>query len=145
METDSPPKFTRDNLLKSLQGRCLCIPDIQELLENWPQYVHPELESLRKDVDKKLKGFLPETDSSEFSNLSSDLRAAQRFRTETIEYIRNCLYGDGISLNAEIPSNPIIASFRPIAQAISWSYTAKQNAAFFNELIYFVAMTDVEQ
>lgn len=35
---------SRQQLLKSLQGCSLYIPDLQTLLEHWPQYVNPGLD-----------------------------------------------------------------------------------------------------
>lgn len=49
-----PAIVTRNELLASLRGRTLEIPDLQALLSHWPQYVHLELDRLRKDVDRKL-------------------------------------------------------------------------------------------
>ena len=46
---------SRQQLLKSLQGHSLHIPDLQALLDHWPQYVNPEVGRLRKDVDNRLK------------------------------------------------------------------------------------------
>lgn len=46
---------SRQQLLNSLQGGSLYIPDLQALLEHWPQYVNPELERLRKDVAERLE------------------------------------------------------------------------------------------
>ena len=46
---------SRQQLLNSLQGCSLYIPDLQSLLEHWPQYVNPELERLQKDVAERLK------------------------------------------------------------------------------------------
>lgn len=189
MAMESNTESSRQQLLKSLQGRSLHIPDLQALLDHWPQYVNPEVGRLRQDVDDRLQSLFPEgerlrkmkaadaalfgaswwpyasfeklriatylsiwlfawddeTDSSEFSSLVSDLDGAQAFRTETIEYTKSCLTGDEHTLNAKLPSNPIIASFQPIGDAISKSCTAAQSVAFINELLFFVEMTKVEQ
>ena len=45
----------RQQLLNSLQGCNLYIPDLQALLERWPQYVNPELERLQKHVAERLE------------------------------------------------------------------------------------------
>ncbi|KAL9003529.1 MAG: hypothetical protein Q9188_003615 [Gyalolechia gomerana] len=50
---------SRDQLLKSLQGRSLHIPDLQAPLAHWPQYINPQLERLRQDVDETLRGLFP--------------------------------------------------------------------------------------
>ena len=46
---------SRQQLLKSLQGHSLSIPNLQALLDHWPQYVNPELEHLQKDVVERLQ------------------------------------------------------------------------------------------
>ena len=46
---------SRQQLVNSLQGCNLYIPDLQALLEHWPQYVNPEVERLRKDVAERLE------------------------------------------------------------------------------------------
>ena len=46
---------TREELLKSLRGRTLSVPDLQALLSKWPQDINPELDRLRKDVDEMLQ------------------------------------------------------------------------------------------
>lgn len=48
-------KTTRQELLESLHGRSLHIPDLQVYLSHWPHYINPELENLREDVDIKLR------------------------------------------------------------------------------------------
>ena len=45
----------RQRLVESLHGRNLHIPDLQGLLSHWPQYVNPEIERLRQDVDERLR------------------------------------------------------------------------------------------
>ena len=45
----------REQLLQSLRGRKLRIPDLQAMLKHWPQYVHPELDCLRKDVNRHFR------------------------------------------------------------------------------------------
>ena len=52
---ESNTESSRQQLLKSLQGRSLHIPDLQALLDHWPQYVNPEVGRLRKDVDDRLQ------------------------------------------------------------------------------------------
>ena len=48
----------KEQLLKSLRGRKLEIPDLQDLCRNWPQCVHPEVERLRSAVNKSYEGFV---------------------------------------------------------------------------------------
>ncbi|KAL8679066.1 MAG: hypothetical protein Q9186_004606 [Xanthomendoza sp. 1 TL-2023] len=50
----APQICSREELLASLRGRTLNVPDLQALLSHWPQYVHLELDRLRRDVDAKL-------------------------------------------------------------------------------------------
>ncbi|KAL8826846.1 MAG: hypothetical protein Q9170_007244 [Blastenia crenularia] len=54
------PIDSREQLLTSLRGHILKIPDLQGLLKQWPQYVHLEVDHLRGDVDKKLRDIFPE-------------------------------------------------------------------------------------
>lgn len=49
--------MTREEILSSLRGRSLYIPDLQELLSQWPQYVSPELDRLHDAVDGKLQEY----------------------------------------------------------------------------------------
>ena len=82
-------------------------------------------------VDIRLAMLCAETDSPEFSSLISDFDGAQSFRAETIIYIRKCLIRDEQDLNSESTENPLIASFRPIGEAISKSCTtSKQQIPF---------------
>lgn len=46
---------SRQQLLKSLQGQSLVIPDLEILFDHWPQNVNPEENRLRDDVDRKLE------------------------------------------------------------------------------------------
>lgn len=54
------PGASRQQLVKSLQGRSLCIPDLQAFLGHWPQYINPDFERLRQDVDQTLRNLFPE-------------------------------------------------------------------------------------
>lgn len=55
-DAEAPSK----QLLKSLQGRMLHIPDLQAMMSHWPQYVSPELDRLRADVDETLRNLFPD-------------------------------------------------------------------------------------
>lgn len=48
----------RDQLLQSLRGRTLRIPDLPALLQHWPQYVNLELDRLRGHADTKLQEYV---------------------------------------------------------------------------------------
>ena len=54
MKTDGT-KMSREQLLVSLQGHALQIPNLQALFNHWPQHVNVELECLRVDVDERLR------------------------------------------------------------------------------------------
>ena len=56
MEPES--RRIRKKLLDSLRGRQLPIPDLERFFEHWPQYVNPNLERLRIDVDEKLRRYV---------------------------------------------------------------------------------------
>lgn len=45
----------RQHLLESLRGQELRIPDLQGFFDHWPQYINPNLQHLRRDVDERLK------------------------------------------------------------------------------------------
>ncbi|KAI4222973.1 MAG: hypothetical protein LQ349_007522 [Xanthoria aureola] len=55
----------RDQILQSLRGNTLKIPDLQALLQHWPQYVNLEVNRLRGYVDKKLQALFPEGEKLE--------------------------------------------------------------------------------
>ncbi|KAI4244340.1 MAG: hypothetical protein L6R40_003066 [Gallowayella cf. fulva] len=184
-----PAIVTRNELLASLRGRTLEIPDLQALLSHWPQYVHLELDRLRKDVDRKLHELFPEgkrldkikaadaglfaaswwpyapyealkiatflsiwlfvwddeLDSSEFSSLVLDYDRARSFRTETLEYAQRYLITNEHTITTKATTDVIIASFKPVAVAISESCSPAQIKTFMEEMRFFVDMTDVEQ
>lgn len=83
---------------------------------------------IRGNVAGLIQSFPAESDSAEFSNLITDLVAAQKFRTETINYARKCLEGDKEVLDKERPSSTIIASFRPVGEAIAEHCTAGETS-----------------
>ena len=47
--------LSRQQLLMSLRGHTLKIPNLQVLFNHWPQHVNPELDRLRADVDERLQ------------------------------------------------------------------------------------------
>ena len=51
----APMIETREELLRSLHGCTLSIPDLTELLSQWPRGMNPEINRLRKAVDEKLE------------------------------------------------------------------------------------------
>ena len=46
--------LSRQQLLENLRNDTLVIPDLHVALEKWPQYVHPELDRLREDLEERL-------------------------------------------------------------------------------------------
>ena len=46
---------SRQQLLSSLRGCQMVIPDLQAIFEKWPQAVNPNLKSLSQDVDERLE------------------------------------------------------------------------------------------
>lgn len=49
---------TREELVASLRGSRVTIPDLKFLMRHWPQGVHPDLERLEKDVQARLESFV---------------------------------------------------------------------------------------
>ena len=47
--------ITRKQLLNSLRGSIVVLPDVQSVLRHWPQNVNPHLSRLRDDVEKYLE------------------------------------------------------------------------------------------
>ncbi|KAL8951387.1 MAG: hypothetical protein Q9222_002637 [Ikaeria aurantiellina] len=179
----------RQQLLHSLKGQELHIPDLQSLLESWPQYENPELPGFRGEVDEWLESIFPdpkrlqrmkaadpalfgalwwpyasretlrigtylsiwlfawddETDSSEFSSLVSDVDKAQAFRAETLRFALKCLNNRNATEDVEQPSNRIVASFRPVGEAIARSCTKAQIDTFTKQLKFYLGMTGLEQ
>ena len=48
----------REQILESLQGRTLIVPNLEVLFEHWPQSVHPEEKRLRDDVNRRLEEYV---------------------------------------------------------------------------------------
>ncbi|KAI1827657.1 terpenoid synthase [Xylaria intraflava] len=51
---------TREDLVASIRGARVKIPDLQSMLAHWPQHVHPEVDRLEKYVQKTLDSVFPE-------------------------------------------------------------------------------------
>ena len=51
--------ISRQQLLHSLRGQSLVIPDLRTLFDHWPQGVNPEVERLREDVESRLEMYNP--------------------------------------------------------------------------------------
>lgn len=178
----------REEILSSLRGQNLHIPDFQALLSHWPQYVSPELGRLRTECDEKYQELFPdserigkmkaanldlftaswwpyapfeqlrivaflsiwlfawddECDSAEYSSLISDYDRAKAFRAQTIDYVQRCLIPNGHDGESKPPSNRIIASFRPVGDAILESCTPAQIKCLLKEVIFFIEMSGVE-
>ncbi|KAI1104702.1 terpenoid synthase [Jackrogersella minutella] len=54
-----PLPVTRENLLLSLRGCHVTIPDLQSMIGHWPQGVHPEVKRLEKYVQDTIASILP--------------------------------------------------------------------------------------
>ncbi|KAI1092618.1 terpenoid synthase [Rostrohypoxylon terebratum] len=182
----------REQLLLSLRGCHVTIPDMQSMISHWPQGVHPDIERLNEHVEKtftslsssledatrlrKLKASnMPffgaswwpyasyealeavtsmsiwlfvwddETDSTEFSTISSDWGEASTFRQRTIDYIQQCLSGSSESKLSETSTDPIITGFKPVGQAMLKSCNERQLNTFLNEVIFFIKSCEEEQ
>lgn len=46
---------SRSDILTALKGKHVRVPDLQALLQEWPQYTNPYLQRLQGDVDAKLE------------------------------------------------------------------------------------------
>ena len=44
----------RHELVASLRGQRICIPDLHDLFKAWPEATNPQIAALRKDVDQIL-------------------------------------------------------------------------------------------
>lgn len=78
----------RDDLLRGLRGQTLHVPDLQALLGQWPQYVHPELGRLRVDIHDKFQESVTTTRSSHscllsFGHLQSRSRKRETSQDES--------------------------------------------------------------
>ena len=52
------PNSPKQQLLHSLRGSSVVLPDMQGLLSDWPRYVNPEIKKLREVVDTHLERYL---------------------------------------------------------------------------------------
>lgn len=101
-----------------------------------------------------------ETDSAEFADLVHNLPKANEFRRETMDFIRESLgYYEGADSETTPSSAPttassssslgsenlIISSFEPVGKAISDFQALDVTKRFYNELDYFVKMSEQEQ
>lgn len=75
----------------------------------------------------------------------SDLHAAQKYREETIEWIRKCLTSKEHALDVDRPSSTIIEFFQVSGPAIAKSSTTAQKQQLLDELLLFINMANVEQ
>ena len=55
--------ISRQQLLHSLRGQSVVIPDLRTLFDHWPQGVNPEVERLREDVENRLEMYIPNSPS----------------------------------------------------------------------------------
>ena len=73
-------------------------------------------------------------DSSEYSSLTTDFGAAERFRADTERYISTYLFQQCRSHEHEIISNPIITNIQPVAAAILEAYKPSTMAPHLSKL-----------
>lgn len=85
-----------------------------------------------------------ESDSAEYTSLITDYDRAKAFRAETVEYVQRCLIPHGHDLKSKPPTNRIIASFRPVGDAILESCTPAQIKSLLKEMLFFIEMSGVE-
>ena len=70
--------------------------------------------------------WVSEVDSTEFANLVNSYEAANAFRNKTIRHIHRCLYPRVAVLEADAATNPILAAFKDIADAITSVFTQSE-------------------
>jgi hypothetical protein len=63
--------ISRLQLLSSLKGNSVVLPDMQALLRDWPQHVNPEIDRLHKDVEKYLETYIIPVQLSSCRSLSA--------------------------------------------------------------------------
>lgn len=85
-------------------------------------------------------------DSPEFTDLSTDLKAGEKFRQATIERVKKYLGEDRPrdSLRAE-DVNLAIASFNPVGEEAAFRMTAGQRKLFMDEVIRYIDACGEEQ
>ena len=64
-------------------------------------------------------------DTQEFSNLSQDFEGTNTLHRETNEYVEASLGGKSDFELSQISTNPIVASFKPIAEAVTKEYSSR--------------------
>lgn len=72
----------------------------------------------------------------EFSNLSQDLEMSNAFRRETIAYVEASLKRKTELELSQISTNPIITSFKPVAEAVTKAYSSRECTRFRLSLAY---------
>ncbi|KAF2733669.1 terpenoid synthase [Polyplosphaeria fusca] len=80
---------------------------------------------------------------AEVGRLAGDLKAAQKFRDDTLRYMTFCL--DLSEKTCPTPENRIIAFFKVIGDAAVESYTQDQRKLLLRELEFFMETSEIEQ
>ncbi|KAI2605765.1 terpenoid synthase [Hypoxylon fragiforme] len=80
-----------------------------------------------------------ETDSLEFSTISDDWNRASTFRQRTVDYLRESLSGASQMSLSEITTDPLIAGFKPVAEAISRACNDRTIPSLFSNPSTFLA------
>jgi len=52
------PSPTREELIKSLRGQKIHIPDLEALMRHWPQEISPHIDVAEKVVNEKLNAYV---------------------------------------------------------------------------------------
>ncbi|MCJ1333199.1 hypothetical protein MMC10_009893 [Thelotrema lepadinum] len=109
-------------------------------------YPYASLETLRASTFVAIWLFAwdDEVDSTEFSNLVNSYEAANAFRNKTVRHIHRCLYPKTVTIEAETITNPILAAFKDIADAITSALTQSQIDNLYHEFVFWIEMTDLE-
>ncbi|QSZ31558.1 hypothetical protein DSL72_001125 [Monilinia vaccinii-corymbosi] len=178
---------SRKQLVLSLKGQQVHIPDLSPIFQDWPQGVNAEVHGIRQDIEQRLESLFPDdprleklkaADFSMFGScwwpkasverlriviylsiwlfvwddeldwenapLANDFSRGQTFRSETIAYLRHYLSLGKLGSSDE-PSNNIITSFKVIGDAICKEYTETQRQLLFEQLIFYIDCSEMEQ
>ncbi|EXF74184.1 hypothetical protein CFIO01_07834 [Colletotrichum fioriniae PJ7] len=78
-------------------------------------------------------------------HLYDNLRAAQVFRRETLEYVQHCLRLSDNEAFRKVPTNHIIAFFKVIGDAVCEAYNRDHREILFDEIKFFIETSETEQ
>ncbi|KAL9088928.1 MAG: hypothetical protein Q9165_005985 [Trypethelium subeluteriae] len=86
-----------------------------------------------------------ETDSLEYSDLSSDVERSKAFRAETIAYTRQCLGLLGPDESPILCHNPLITNFQDVGESLQQRCSYGQRLWLMDEIEHFVRIVETEQ